>query len=248
MLIQKETLPIAAKKSTYSAFEATKLIAAQKSIHVFAVVASVCNFLFLVCDLIFIHGLAERLIAGVLRYTFSIVLILMIRKLQRIHTFASFAAVVSILETIGVALFFIILFLYNAPDFMIQSMGMIMTILVIFIVPNRNRNMMVLSIASCVAFYVIWYFFLKNINQNDFIAAAVYSVLTIIICAMKAFRTDRFAQNEFETISRLEYTSTRDYLTNAITRERLEEEARRWMNFCRSRSCRYAWSLWTWMI
>lgn len=233
MFTNEEKLIAAERKNSRSVYEATKLSAAQKNIHVFAVVASVGNFLFLVCDMIFIQGQTERLISAVLRYVFSILLILMIRKLQRIQSFARFSAVVSLLEAIGVVLFFFILRLYNKPNFMIQSMGMILAILAIFIVPNRCGNMMALSITFSVTFYAVWFIFMKGVDQTDFIAAVFYSVLTIVICAVRSIGTDRTAQQEFDKRAELEQASTRDYLTNAATRERLEEESRRWMSFCR---------------
>jgi diguanylate cyclase (GGDEF)-like protein len=71
------------------------------------------------------------------------------------------------------------------------------------------------------------------IEPREYIAAVVYTVLAIIICAVKTIGNNRYAEQEFFERSRLEQTSTRDYLTHAATRERLEEEARRWMNFCR---------------
>lgn len=96
----------AARKQARATFEATKLDAAQKNIHAFAGIASIGNFLFLVCDLFFIHGQTERMIAGITRYCFSILLIVMVRKLQRIKTFAAFSAVVSALQTAAIILFF----------------------------------------------------------------------------------------------------------------------------------------------
>jgi len=233
VLTNEEKLNAAERKKSRSAYEATKLSAAQKNIHVFVVIASVSNFLFLVCDLFFIQGQTERLIVAVLRYIFSILLIFMIQKLQRMKTFAGFSAAVTILEAIGVVLFFYILFLYDAPDFMIQSLGVILAILVIFIVPNRCEYMLALSIASTIAFYAVWYFLLEQVELSDLIAAVFYSLLSIIICAARCIGTDRNAQQEFDKRALLEQASTRDYLTNAATRERLEEEARRWMSFCR---------------
>lgn len=228
-----EEKPAANQKKARSDFEATKLSAAQKNIHVFAVVVSVSNFMFLVSDLVFIQGQTERLIAAVLRYVFSIALILMIRKLQRIQSFSSFATAVTVLEAAGISLFLFILFLYDLPDFMIQSMGLILAILVIFIVPNRSGNMLALTISLTIAFFVSWYLLMHVIDLNNFIAAVLYTSLTVLLSAVKTIGTDRNAQQEFERCSHLEQTSTRDYLTNAATRERLEEEARRWMSFCR---------------
>ena len=214
-------------------YEATKLDAAQRNIHVFSGIASVSNFLFLLCDLFFIQDRAERLIAGILRYCFSILLILLIRKLQRIKTFAAFSIVVSLQEVLAVLMFLSVLQFYENPEFMVQSMGMLLTILVIFLVPNRWENMLVLAIAASGAFFLLAYFRFPNILLREFTAAVFYAAMTILLCAVKTIGTDRAAQREFAAKTRLEQTSSRDFLTSAATRERLEEEAKRWMNFCR---------------
>ena len=221
------------KKLARIQFETTKLDAAQRNIHAFAGIASIANFLLLLCDLFFIREQNERLIIGILRYCFSILLILMALRLQRIKTFSGFCVVVSILEGLAILLFFSILQLYDSPDFMIQSMGILLTILIVFVVPNRWENMLALAILASGAFFLYAYYRIPNLLPREFLAAAFYAVLTIVLCAVKTIGTDRNAQREFAAKSRLEQASARDFLTNAATRERLEEEARRWMSFCR---------------
>jgi len=223
----------AERKQARATFEATKLDAAQKCIHVFAGIVSIGNFLFLVCDMYFIHGQVQRLIVGVSRYCFSVLLILLVRKLQHIRSFGAFSTVVTVLEALEIVLFFSVLWMYDSPNFMIQSVGMILTVLVIFTVPNRSSNMLVLSVSASTAFFLVTYFIIDAIEPREYIAAVVFTLLAIIICAVKTIGNNRYAQQEFFERSRLELTSTRDYLTHAATRERLEEEARRWMNFCR---------------
>lgn len=223
-------------KKARAMFETTKLDAAQKNIHVYAGIASVCNFLFLICDLFFIHGQVERLICGVLRYCFSIILILLVRKLQRIGTFSAFSGVVTALEAAGFALFFSIMLLYETPNFMIQAMGIVLTILVIFLVPNRSGNMLALSLLAAAVFFTYYGWNFARVEAREYIAASIMTSLTILICTVKATCADRYAQADFLARARLEQSSTRDFLTNAATRERLEEEAKRWMNFCRRQS------------
>lgn len=221
------------KKLARVRFEATKLDAAQRNIHVLAGIASVTNFLLLLCDLFFIREQTQRLIIGVLRYCFSILLILMALRLQRIKTFSGFSAVVSILEALAILLFLSILQLYDSPNFMIQSMGILLTILIVFVVPNRWENMLALSIIASVAYFLYAYYRIPNLPPRELLAAVFYAVLMIVLCTVKTIGTDRSAQQEFAAKSRLEQASARDFLTNAATRERLEEEARRWMSFCR---------------
>lgn len=223
----------AANKQARTIFEATNLGPAQKIIHVFAGIASVCNFMFLICDIIFIQGQTERMIVAITRYCFSILVILMIRKLQRVRTFAAFAALVTTLEAVAILLYLFVLKLYESPDFMIQSMGLILTILVIFIVPNRSGNMLALALTGAAAYFLFAYFFIDSMTPKEYIAALVYAALTIVICAVKAVGNDKYARREFQAKAQLELASAKDFLTNAATRARLEEEARRWMNFCR---------------
>ena len=224
------------KKRARARFEATKLDAAQKNIHVFGGIASIGSFLFLICDMVFIQGRIERLVAGMIRYCFAIILIVSVRKLQRIRSFSAFSAFVTSLEAVAVVLFFSVLMLYESPDFMIQSLGLLLTILVIFTVPNRSEYMLTLSLAAAAVFFFFCFLKLQDISIREYIASAVFTTLSIVLCAAKTIGTDRYASAEFLKRERLEQASTRDFLTNAATRERLEEEARRWMNFCRRQS------------
>lgn len=224
------------KKQSHIKYEATKLSAAQRNIHVFIQIASIGNFIFLICDLFFLEGQTERMIVAISRYCFSILLILLVRKLQRMKTFSSFSALITALEAAALLLYLVVLWLYESPDFMIQSMGMIMMILMFFIIPNRSINVLILSITGILAYFSVAYLFIRDIPFKDFSAAIVYAILTTIICAATTIGNDRHAQREFQTKALLQETSTKDYLTNAATRARLEEEARRWMNFCRRQS------------
>ena len=224
------------KKRDRARFEATKLGAAQRNIHAFAAIASIASFLFIISDLMYIQSQTGRLIAAIIRYCFAILLILSVRKLQRMRTFAAFASFVSALEAIAIVLFFSVLSLYESHEFMIQALGLVTVVLVIFIVPNRSENMLILSLCASVVFFTFFYFHSEYFLTREYIVAAAYAIITIVLCAVKTFGTDRSAQAEFLAKERLEQSSMRDFLTNAATRERLEEEARRWMNFCRRQS------------
>ncbi len=233
MPITKPTETNEVRKQTQAAYEADKLRAAQRNIHVFASIASVVNLLLIISDLIFIQGRPERLMVAIARYTFSILLIFMIRVLQKARTYASFTTIVTVLEATSAALYFFVLRLYESPDFMIQSMGLIALILVIFIVPNRSGNILALSISGAAVFFAFTYFWIQNRTLNELIAAMTYMVLTILLCSVAAFGNERNAYRDFSEKTRLKQTSSIDFLTSAVTRARLEEEARRWMSFCR---------------
>ena len=232
----KEATTADQRKRSRLNFEATKLNAAQKSIHIYAQIASISNFVFLICDMIFIQGQTERLIVAITRYCFSILLIFMVRTLQRVKTFARFSTIVTLMEAASILLYLYVLWLYQSPDFMIQSMGMIVTVLAISIVPNRNSNTLILTLSAAAAFLAEFNFLIQRVSVKSLAVSIAYIAFTIVICSMKTFGTERYEQREFFAKKTLQETSAKDYLTNAATRARLEEEAYRWMNFCRRQS------------
>jgi len=216
-----------------SAYRKEKLRAAQRMIHIVCGIASTGNFLFLVADLALVQDQTVRLVIALVRYMFSIVLILMIRTLQNTKSESIFSTLVTLLETASYAIFLLVFWLYSTPHFMIQTLGLILFVLLLFIIPNRNWNRLALSIAGSVAFFLVAYFKIPSIPLNDLVAAITYAALTIGICAVTAFSIERHMFREFVVKSRLEQTSSTDYLTNVATRIRLEMEAERWIAFCR---------------
>ena len=233
MPIKQNTIPNDSLKQAKKAYYEAVLRNAQRNIHVYIAVASVVTFMFLIFDLVQIQGQMARLTIAIIRYAFSIFLIIMTRALQNARSFAAFSAMISALEVASIVLYLYALWLYEAPNFMIQSMGLIWSILIFFVVPNRKRNMLALSVLGSAAYFIFSFFCYQTVSLNEFFAAMIYAVLTILICSITVFARERIAFQEFVTKAKLEQASSTDFLTNAVTRARLEDEAQRWMSFCR---------------
>ena len=223
----------ASRSVEHAAYQMNKLRIAQRNVHVLASIASVVNFLFLAYDFYFLPDRTMRIVIALLRYGFSILLLFMIRVLQNTRSFRSFAVLVTVLETLFLMLFFCALWFYDNPSFLIQSMGLISSILVIFIIPNERGSILALSLAAMVVFFVLVYFGMKHVSLTDMAAAFTYSTLTIVLCAVTVFGNEKSSYRDFVERAHLEQASSTDFLTSAVTRSRLEDEARRWMSFCR---------------
>jgi len=231
--IKQNTIPNDSLKLAKKAYYEATLRIAQRNIHVYIAVASVVTFLFLIFDLIQIQGQMARLTIAIVRYAFSIFLIIMTRALQNARSFTAFSVMVSALEVAAIVLYLYALWLYESPNFMIQSMGLIWSILIFFVVPNRKWNMLALSVFDSAAYFIFSFFCYDKLSPDEFLAAIIYAVLMILICTIAVFMREKTAFQEFVTKARLEQASSTDFLTNAATRARLEDEAQRWMSFCR---------------
>ena len=220
-------------KQARDAYINSALQAAQRRIHVYVAIASVVSFLFLVFDLVQIQGQTTRLTIAITRYAFSVLLIFMTRVLQNIHSYFSFSAIVTALEAASVGLNLYALTFYESPDFMMQSMGFVFSILVLFIIPNNKWNKLAVSIASSLAYFASSYFIYDQLPWIEIAPVILYTTMTILLCTFVVFSRDRSAFEEYTNAIRLEQASSTDFLTNAVTRARLEDEAHRWMSFCR---------------
>ena len=221
------------RKQSRDAYLANVLQTAQRRIHVYIGIASVVSFLFLVLDLIQIQGQISRLTIAIARYSLSVLLIFMTRLLQNVRSYFAFSAIVSALEAAAIGLNLYALTLYDSPVFMIQSMGFLFSIMVLFVIPNQKWNMVVVSIASSLAYFICSRYCFDQLKANEMWSVILYTTMTILLCTYAVFSRDRSAFQEFVNTTQLEQTSSKDFLTNAVTRARLEDEARRWMGFCR---------------
>lgn len=217
----------------HAAYGTYKLRTAQNYIYILAIIASMLNVLLIICDINLVESQTSKLVIAIVRYSYAVLLIFVSGWLTRMTSFPAYAAVVSLLELCSVAMSMYVLTQYSAPNFLIQSMGVIATILVIYLVPNRKAYQLSLSLISALSFYFFTYFYIKNVTLNEVLASAIYTSIAIALCSVSAFNSERNQLREFIAKNRLEQMSTTDFLTNTANRFRLEEEADRWMNFCR---------------
>ena len=214
-------------------YGAYRLRNAQNYIHILVIITSVLNLLFIICDINFIDEQAPRLLTAVIRYSYSVLLIVIGGVLSRTKSYRLYTILISALEAIGAAISFYVLVQYDSPNFMIQSMGLMALLLIIFLVPNRKSCQIPLAVITLAGFYVLTYFRIPGITLNELAASVSYSLVVSVICAISSFHSEKNQLKEFITKTRLEQISTTDFLTNTANRFRLEEEADRWMNFCR---------------
>lgn len=218
---------------THSAYDDYKLQLSQKLIPILAIVTSVFNLALIIPDWMLIEDLNHRILVVCIRAVYSGLVLLIGIKARSIHSFRSFSASVTVCEALALAIYIFVMLQYERFDFLIQAFGFIIFILVIFLVPNRTANAIVLSLIGSAAFFLCSHLRDSSIDVVKFWAALVYIPTAIVLCAVFGLSTERHQFREYIAKSRLEHMSSTDFLTDTANRFRLEEEAGRWMDFCR---------------
>ena len=218
---------------THTAYDDYKLQLSQKLIPVLAIVTSVFNFALILPDWLLIEDFGKRILVVCIRALYSGLVVYTGIKSKTMRSFRVLSAFITVCEALALAIFVFVMLQYERFDFLIQAFGLMIFILAIFLAPNQNINSVLLSLIGSAGFFICSHLREPNIDPVKFWAALVYIPTAIILCAVFASSTERHQFREFIAKSRLEHMSSTDFLTDTANRFRLEEEAGRWMDFCR---------------
>ncbi|MEA4896296.1 MAG: GGDEF domain-containing protein [Oscillospiraceae bacterium] len=205
----------------------------RRYIKVLIAVACLINLLLLIPDLLQIKSAEYRFDIALLRVLFSLLLLFICTKIDSIASFRKLSVIISICELLAAGVFFAVFSLYASPSFMIQAMGLIILILVIFLVPNHWVYMLSVSIISAVGFFLCASAFIGSIDATEFAAATAYIGITILLCSISAGNSERHQYREFLVKDELERISKTDFLTHTANRLKLSEDAAKWIDFCK---------------
>lgn len=209
-------------------FEKYRMNVSLPVVRAFSIVVILFNLFLLIPDIINLSGLAV-LIVIIARVVFSVVLVFLFIWLKRIKTFAALAGVMTAAEAIGIIQFLYVFHLYPNPSFMIQLLGLMILIILIFLVPNRWGNMLITAIAGTAVF--LWFAYDKFASGHlvELIAGTVYLSIEIALCAVFARFFQGYQLRECMARAELERACETDPLTRIGNRNMLADERKEWV-------------------
>jgi len=221
------------ERNTHLVYDQYRLQNSKKYIRIIAAIACALNLVLMLPDWNLIEEAPYRFLAIGLRAAFVLSMIGAIIFVPKLQKFRQIALMVTGGEAASLAIYLFVMPLYGHFNYMIQAMGIIAFILVIFLIPNRTLYVILLAILGPIGFFICAGASAPTLDSNEFWASLVYILLTIALCAVFATSTQRHQYREYIAKNKLERLSSTDFLTDTANRFRLEEEAVRWMEFCR---------------
>lgn len=220
-------------RNTHVAYDGYRLQVSKKYVNILAIVVAVVNLALMIPDWMLITETSVKILVIAIRTVFTVIVIFVGIWIGKVHSFQCLSAIVTALEAVALAIFLIVMSRYDHFNFLIQTLGLVLFILAIFLIPNRTAYALAMVFIGSVGFFLCASLCVGPVDPGEFWAALVYVTFTIVLCAIFAFSTERHQFRECIAKSRLEHLSSTDFLTDTANRFRLEEEAGRWMNFCR---------------
>ena len=122
-----------------------KLDVSRKYVHLMILVAGVFNLTLLFPDMLLADGSKKNAII-IIRVIYTVALLGVYVLTKRTKKFETFFKVVTACELAAFAIFFFVLSQYSHPDFLIQTMGLVVIIIVVFFIPNHLADMVAVAI------------------------------------------------------------------------------------------------------
>lgn len=190
-------------------------------------------FLFIIPDYFLIKDGATFKLILLNRIVFLILVFLFYIKLSRFQSYASISYWITAYEIICTLLFLLVAYQYESPDFLIHTFGLMVIITAIFLVPNKWKYMVTVSIVVSSTFFIISAHILGPIKFSHFSAAVVYMLIVIVLNSISSWRINYYKRIEYHINQKLRVLSTTDALTKIYNRHKFDEELQDLINYCR---------------
>ena len=216
-------------------FSLYRLSVSQPVVRVFAAIICIFNLLLLIPDMIHLEASKVALVC-VLRLLFSGACGVLFLCIRRFRSFKTLSSVTSGMELLAAAVYLWVFKLYEQPDFLIQLLGVMMIILVVFMVPNRIAFALGVALFSTGGFMAVSFGPFAITDTSQYVAAGVYLLTEVALGFTFAWIFLKYQRREYAARTELQKVYATDPLTQVGNRFRLEKEAEKWLAFCNRHS------------
>ena len=189
-------------------------------------------FLFIIPDYLLINDVRTFRSILLNRSMFVILGIIFYFRLTSFMNYRVFILWITGYELFFIFSFLLIVYQYESPNFLIQSLGVVVILMGIFLIPNRWINIVIVSIILCTAFLVLSLYVLNPLVMREFYAALVYLLIAIFLNSISSWRLNYYKRIQHLISQNLRLLSTTDSLTHIFNRLKFDEELQKSINYC----------------
>ncbi|HHX77219.1 MAG TPA: GGDEF domain-containing protein [Firmicutes bacterium] len=166
-----------------------------------------------------------------LRLLFFLLAVVFHYRLKRVEEYGSLVKWITAYTVISPAIYLFLIYHHGDPVFFIRCLSIILIIHVIFMLPNRWLNNLIISCLLALSFFVLMYFRYPEVPIAELRAAFLYSIVFIMFTSMSSYRLHYYKRMQFLKNKELESIATRDTLTGIFNRLKFNEELDKWLHY-----------------
>ena len=185
---------------------------------------AILYFLFIIPDYINL-GHSIRFYAVLFNRALVVTLIVILYfKLKKAKRYDFFYRWIGIYEIIIFASFLFTLFAYESPNILIQTFGIMLIIICLFLVPGRWITTLLICLAFILIFHNISRAFVESIDVGESYASLVFLLIVLAISGAASLRTHYHKRVQYNQEKKLLKMSRTDPLTGCYNRLILNKE------------------------
>jgi diguanylate cyclase (GGDEF) domain len=165
------------------------------------------------------------------RAGFLFLVLLLYFKMKKMTDYTILAYWITAYELIATFSFLLILNKYESPNYLIQSFGVMIIILAVFLVPNRWINMQIVSFFIIIMFLMLSVHYFKGLKASEFSAGIVYIIIAAVLNSIASHRTSYYKRKQYIDSKTLLSLSITDPLTGIYNRAKFDDELEKWVDY-----------------
>jgi len=167
------------------------------------------------------------------RTIFLLLVIILFIAIKKVKNYTNLSYWLTIYEILGAISFLVIFGQYESPNYFIQTFGVMIIILGIFLAPNKWANTLIASFLISITFFILSAYYIKEIIFAEYSAGIVYVLIVLILSSIASFRSSYYIRKQYVYSRELLIQANTDALTGINNRAKFNEELERWVDYAK---------------
>lgn len=210
-------------------FRENEFKSARKYIKPLSIILGFLFFLFALPDYYLIQDKETFNIILINRVLFLFLIIIFYLRIEQMKHYIEMVKWITVYKIILSLSYLYIFFIYESPNFLIQTFGIITIIIIFFLIPNRWVFIVMVSTGLSAGFFVVALVKFDAVKPCEFQAAVVFTFLIIVLNSISSYRINYYKRLYFLNVKKLFTMSVTDALTGIYNRGKFDEELKKWI-------------------
>lgn len=185
--------------------------------------------LFMIPEYLFLSNESNYFHLIAIRVLTLIVIGCLYYMVKKSHDSKKISLLVSIIEIILVGSYFVLVSQYNPVEFFLKVMDLIILSSVIFILPNKFNNKIIVALILYMSFFIMARYKFPGVESQHFLAGMVYSFIMILVITITYYKINYSDRKNYIHEIKLKILSETDHLTGIYNRIKFDDELLKWV-------------------
>lgn len=185
--------------------------------------------LFMIPEYLFLSNGSNYLHLVAIRILTLVIILYLYHMVKKSRDSNKISLLISIIELILAGSYFVLISQYDTVEFFLKVMDLLVLISVIFILPNKFGNKVIVSLILYGSFFIMAGYKFQYVENQHFAAGMVYSFLMIFILTITYYKVNYYNRVNYTHELELKILSETDHLTGIYNRIKFDDELDRWI-------------------